>query len=69
MNALDNKGMTPLHYAARENENLAIFTMLIELGADVTIRDKNGFTAHSLVERDNSSIQKQEILQILLDVK
>ena len=44
MNARDNSGNTPLHWAAYGSENPAIITALLDAGADVNVRAGNGLT-------------------------
>lgn len=39
----DNKGMTPLHYAAMNND-IAIMSLLVKRGADVNAADEEGLT-------------------------
>ena len=53
-------GFTALHYAAR-NGSLAIATRLLEGGADLTLRDKNGKTALD----DARSQGKSEVVALL----
>ncbi len=44
VNALDEHGLTPLHYAVGRNMDVAIIKALIEAGADVNAADSNGRT-------------------------
>ena len=44
VNARDNLGRTPLHWAVSENENPAITQALLDGGADVNATDDDGFT-------------------------
>jgi ankyrin repeat protein len=53
INAQDNKGNTPLHFAV-ENENPAYIQKLLDSGADVNVKDNNGNTPlHFAVEKGN----------------
>lgn len=45
MKARDKNGGTPLHVAALTTENPAVVTVLLDAGADLKARDKNGRTA------------------------
>lgn len=54
-NARDNRGETPLMYAAADNSNPAVITILIEAGADSNARGKNGMTALMYAAEDNAN--------------
>ena len=54
-NALDKRGETPLMYAAADNSNAAVITILIEAGADINARGKNGMTALMYAAEDNAN--------------
>lgn len=43
LNVQDGEGATPLHWAAQW-QDLSVVAVLMDLGADPTIRDKNGHT-------------------------
>ena len=45
MKARDKNGWTPLHVAALTTENPEVVTTLLDAGADLKARDKNGRTA------------------------
>lgn len=49
IDALDDQGRTPLHYAAESGQGLAI-RLLVDAGADVTIYDAEDLTARALLE-------------------
>ena len=44
MDARDNTGWTPLHWAAFSSENPDIIGILLEAGAEVDARDNDGWT-------------------------
>ena len=47
LNQQDEKGETPLHWAA-EKQELSAVAALVDLGADTTLKDKLGYTAAHL---------------------
>ena len=68
VNALDNDGMTPLHWAVRFSSEpagrLLTVKTLIERGAEVNIRESNGsLPLHSALDNDTELL---EILEILI---
>lgn len=60
----DSTGMTPLMYAARDNQDPEVIAVLVKAGADLEARDKYGWTALMLAARRNRNPQ---VLQSLLD--
>ncbi len=48
------KGMTPLMYAARYN-NLELFKMLLQKGADLSVKDSRGNTAISYAQMSKAT--------------
>jgi ankyrin repeat protein len=64
--AKDNRGMTPLHFAA-ENGSKRIVELLLAKGAEVNVRDSDGRTALELVAANSRS--KRDIAKLLLDNK
>lgn len=63
MNARRNGGRTPLHEAAQGNGNAAVLaTLLLELGADVTIADDLGRTPLDYAG-ENQMLQGLEIVR------
>lgn len=47
LNYQDEKGATPLHWAA-EGQDLSVVAALVDLGADTTIKDELGYTPREL---------------------
>eukprot|EP00733_Pompholyxophrys_punicea_P000342 Pompholyxophrys_punicea_v1_NODE_89_length_3617_cov_47.365806.p1 type:complete len:429 gc:universal NODE_89_length_3617_cov_47.365806:1173-2459(+) len=52
VNVLDNEQQTPLHWAAK-SANPESVTLLLSLGADATLRDKDGLTVYDLAVKRN----------------
>jgi len=55
VNASDAFGQTPLMYAASNNPDPEVITVLVQTGADVNIRTPEGWTALMYAARDNSN--------------
>ena len=64
VNAQDEYDMTPLMYAAWNNQNPEIIKLLLGAGANVNAKDKNGKTPLMWAAEDN---QNPEIIKILID--
>ena len=63
VNARAKFGHTPLHAAAKYNENPEVLTLLIKAGADVNAKDKNAQTPLHNAARSN---ENPEVLTILI---
>ncbi|XP_046649363.1 uncharacterized protein LOC124340776 [Daphnia pulicaria] len=63
INSRDGNGVTPLHYAIRENK-VEMARYLLEKGADPTIRDNDGITPLHVAA---ASITDSDFLRLLLD--
>lgn len=61
-NRADDWGQTPLHHAAI-NDDREVATTLLDAGADLSLKDHDGFTASSLAVRRGST----SVLALLLD--
>ena len=64
VNARDKDGVTPLHRAARFNENPGIIIALVEAGTDVNARDKDVGTPLHRAARFN---ENPGIIDVLLN--
>ena len=62
VNALDSKGCTPLMRAMKSRFAAILIPILLEYGADPTIRDANGFTALNYAQFDDASPEVMELL-------
>lgn len=62
VNERDNKGRTPLMYAAETWRSERFIPILLEYGADPTIRDANGFTALNYAQFNNATSEVQKLL-------
>lgn len=58
VHAKNNKGGTPLHDAAKENKNEAVFDFLVSQGADADAKDNNGLTPRDLKPRTRPAAPK-----------
>ena len=56
VNAKNNKGGTPLHDAAKDNKNKAIFDFLVSKGADADAKDNSGLTPNALLPRSRPTV-------------
>ncbi|MDT9237251.1 ankyrin repeat domain-containing protein, partial [Limnospira sp. PMC 917.15] len=52
VNAPDDQGRTPLHWAAAHSEAHYMVRILLDAGADPTIRDADGMTSADLIEQN-----------------
>jgi ankyrin repeat protein len=52
INSQDDGGMTPLHLAVNQNASLEVLATLVEIGADLDLREKSGNTALHLALLD-----------------
>ena len=57
----DNKGRTALYHAARKNRPLVV-KLLLENGADKSIKDNNGVTALNLAKKLNYKEVQEKLL-------
>ena len=64
VNARNEDGRTPLHWAALHNENPEVFTVLLDAGADVNAKLEWGATPLNFVAAHISNL---EVLTVLLD--
>jgi hypothetical protein len=55
VNATDNFGQTPLMYAASNNPDPEVISVLVQTGADVNVRTAEGWTALMYAARDNAN--------------
>ena len=62
VNALDSKGCTPLMLATKSRFATNLTSLLLEYGADPTIRDANGFTALNYAQFNDASPEVLELL-------
>ena len=58
----DDRGWTPLHYAAESNSNVELLKYLLEQGADVNARTNMGFTP---MERANTDEKKRVLSETM----
>jgi ankyrin repeat protein len=66
INAIDSSGMTALMWAAWKNPNLEVVRVIINAGADVSIKDNSGNTALDFSKRDLSySKMKSDVYKLL----
>ena len=64
IDARDQAGNTPLHYAALHNPNPAVVAALIEAGADIDARNKDGKLPFDYA-RDNKALWGTEVYKQL----
>jgi len=64
INAKDNEGQTPLHYAARQGQIQAV-EWLLKHGADVNPRDKNGKTPLGQISSRQGRVMRKDIADLL----
>ncbi len=55
INTRDKYGRTPLMFAAGNNQNPDVITVLINVGADINARDENGSTPLMFAARNNQN--------------
>ena len=61
MNAPDNRGATPLHYAVRGGYMVGV-QMLLAQGADASVRDVKGFTIQAVATTQEVADYVQSLL-------
>ena len=64
IDARENRGLTPLHYAAGNNTNPDVAALLLEAGADPGVRDIRGNTPLAYAER-NAAVKGTEVHRLL----
>jgi ankyrin repeat protein len=64
LNARDEDGQTPLHFAARDSENSAVIEALIAAGADIKARDSVGRLPFDLA-KENQDIKGTNVYWVL----
>ena len=62
VNVRGGEGRTPLHWAAQQNYNPEVVTLLLQAGADVNARDISGVTPLHVAAQDNNP----EVLTVLI---
>jgi ankyrin repeat protein len=62
----DNAGRTPLMFSIANGENIKV-KRLIEMGANKTLKDKQGKSIFDIAEEMQDSVYKDEMLRILRD--
>lgn len=61
-----SNGRTPLMLAAEKNGSLPVIELLIDNGADVTIRDKEGFQAHRIaINNGNREVGSRLVREVI----
>jgi ankyrin repeat protein len=66
VNAQDDKGQTPLLFAAYSAQDVGIVKLLLKAGADINITRKDGKTAYDLIlKHPNPQPQLKEIIDLL----
>ena len=68
VNARNEYGRTPLHYAARFSENPEVITALLDAGADGTAVNKDGKTPFDLA-KDNEALAGTDAYWALNDAR
>ena len=68
MNARDERGQTPLHRAAWLNRNPAVVALLLDRGADATLRDKDGKVPVEIAA-ENEALQGTDVYWRLNDAR
>ena len=66
IDARTGRGDAPLHEAARSNENPAVAALLLDRGADPSLRDAEGRFPAALAE-DNDAIRGPDVYRRLND--
>ena len=66
INAVDDEGLSPLHWFAACNPSVSIMQQVLESGSDVNSRSKTGFTALHAAAAYNSN---PDVVRLLLDSK
>ena len=62
--AKDDRGLTPLHYAARSSRDSSVVALLLERGADVSATSSDGFTPLHTAASGNP---EPSVIKLLLD--
>ena len=62
--ATDDRGLTPLHYAANSSRDPSVVALLLERGADVGATSNDGFTPLHAAARGNP---EPSVIELLLD--
>ena len=64
INAKDDRGLTPLHYAARGSTDVSVVALLLDRSADVNATSIQGFTPLHTAVGDNT---RPSVIELLLD--
>lgn len=67
-NAPDKNGNTPLHYGAMTTNNVKVVETLVEKGADLQLRNKNGLRALEVAKKGHDKEITQYLASVTLDI-